>query len=391
MSHEKIHLSIIMPCLNEAETLAICIRKAKDFLVKSNITGEIVVGDNGSTDGSQKIAINEGARVVNIPERGYGAALLGAIKESKGKYVIMGDADDSYDFSNLNAFVTKLEEGNDLVMGNRFKGGIKEGAMPFLHKYLGNPVLSFIGRLFFKISVGDFHCGLRGFNRESILSLGLVTSGMEFASEMVVKASLFHLKISEVPTILSPDGRSRAPHLRTWPDGWRHLRFLLLYSPQWLFLYPGLILLCISSAFFTLLLMGPLSIGHVVLDVHTMAYSSACIIVSFQIILFFFMSRIYAMNQGLVPVSKKIHNTFNYLTLERGLIAGGILFLGGIAIMIYLLLYWKNKGFGVIVNVSETLKYLFTSIVLMVVGIQLLFSSFMFSILGIIRKEKIVE
>jgi len=389
MQSETIELSIIMPCLNEAETLAVCIQKAKYFIAKNNINGEIVIGDNGSNDGSQQIALNARVRVINVPEKGYGAALIGAIKESYGKYIIMGDADDSYDFSHLELYIGKLREGYDLVMGNRFKGGIKENAMPFLHRYLGNPVLSFIGRLFFRTPIRDFHCGLRGFRRDAILSLGLVTTGMEFASEMVVKASLFNLKIAEVPTILYKDGRSRLPHLRTWRDGWRHLRFLLMYSPKWLFLYPGILLLSISVIFFTLLLIGPLTIGHVVLDIHTMAYFAAFIIVSFQIILFYFMSRIYAINQGIVPTDKKFNNVFNYFTLERGVISGGLLLIGGLAIMFNLFFYWKSKDFGTIVDLSKTLKFLFTSIVLIVLGVQLVFSSFMFSILGIIQNERI--
>jgi len=242
-----LELTIVMPCLNEAETLERCIVKAKAYLEKAGIEGEVVIGDNGSTDGSQEIARKAGARVVDVPRRGYGAALMGAIEAARGKYVIMGDSDDSYDFSDLDVYVRKLREGNDLVMGNRFKGGIKPGAMPFLHRYLGNPVLSFIGRLFFKSDIGDFHCGLRGFRQDIVSVLGLQTTGMEFASEMVVKATLFKLKIAEVPTTLSPDGRSRPPHLRTWRDGWRHLRFLLVHSPTHLFILPGAIMAALGG------------------------------------------------------------------------------------------------------------------------------------------------
>ena len=233
-------LSVVMPCLNEAETLAVCIKKANTFFDTNSINGEVIIADNGSTDGSQDIALNLGARVISIPQKGYGNALKGGFENASGTYIIMGDADDSYDFSNLSPFVEKLKEGNDLVIGNRFKGGIKKGAMPFLHKYLGNPVLSFLGRLFFKSSIGDFHCGLRGFSKEAYGKMQLTTSGMEFASEMIVKSHLLNLKIAEVPIILYPDGRSRKPHLKTWSDGWRHLRFMLLYSPKWLFLLPGM-------------------------------------------------------------------------------------------------------------------------------------------------------
>ena len=247
-SADDLELTILMPCLNEAETLATCIDKARRYLDTSGIRGEILVADNGSTDGSREIAAEHGARVVAVAERGYGAALKAGIKAAAGRYVIMGDADDSYDFSNLHPFVAKLREGVELVMGNRFKGGIAPGAMPGLHKYLGNPVLSGIGRLFFKSPIGDFHCGLRGFHRNAIAALGLESPGMEFASEMVVKATLRHKAIAEVPTTLSPDGRSRPPHLRSWRDGWRHLRFLMLFCPKWLFFYPGLVLLAAGLA-----------------------------------------------------------------------------------------------------------------------------------------------
>ncbi len=388
MLAEEIEVSIIMPCLNESETLSVCIRKAKDFIQSNKINGEIVIGDNGSTDGSQQIAIQEGAILVNISEKGYGAALLGAINSSKGKYIIMGDSDDSYDFKHLMLFIEKLREGYDLVMGNRFKGGINKGAMPFMHRYFGNPVLSFIGRRFFNIPIGDFHCGLRGFNRTSILSIGLMTSGMEFASEMVVKAALFNLKITEVPTTLSRAGRSRASHLRTWHDGWRHLRFLLMFSPRWLFLYPGLFILFLSSALFLLLLIGPLHLGHIILDIHSMAIFALTIILSFQLILFYIMSKIYGINQGLIPVNRRFNNIFNYFPLERGLILGGLLLIAGLTILALVLLKWKSLGYGPITDTSQTLRFVFTSVLLLNLGSQVIFSSFMLSILGIIRKEE---
>ena len=263
-------LTVVMPCLNEAETVATCVRKAIGFLAESGISGEVLVADNGSTDGSQRLATDAGARVVPISDKGYGNALMGGIVAARGKYVIMGDADDSYDFTNLMPFVNELRKGADLVMGNRFRGGIAPGAMPPLHKYLGNPVLSFIGRLFFRSKIGDFHCGLRGFSRDSVMALNLQATGMEFASEMVVKATLAGQRVTEVPTTLSKDGRSRPPHLRSWRDGWRHLRFLLLFSPRWLFLYPGLALLVVGSAVTTALYFSPLRIGGAGLDIHTM-------------------------------------------------------------------------------------------------------------------------
>ena len=277
-------LTILMPCLDEAETLETCIRMARNFLARSNIAGEVLVADNGSTDGSQAIAVRNGARVVEVREKGYGAALLGGIRAAHGKYVIMGDADASYDFSRLEGFVEKLRNGYELVMGNRFRGGIAPGAMPALHKYLGNPVLSGIGRLLFRSPCKDFHCGLRGFNRESVMRLDLQTTGMEFASEMVVKATLQNLRIVEVPTTLSPDGRSRAPHLRSWRDGWRHLRFLLIYSPRWLFLYPGLCLSGLGLGLMAWLLPGPRFLFSAGFDVHTLVYASGMIVVGLQII-----------------------------------------------------------------------------------------------------------
>ena len=299
---EEVELSIVMPCLNEAETLAICITKARSYLDRAGIVGEIVVADNGSNDGSQELAAANGARVVDVKERGYGAALSGAILAARGKFVVMGDADDSYDFSRLDPFVSKLREGFELVMGNRFRGGIAPGAMPPLHRYLGNPVLSGIGRLFFTTSIRDFHCGLRGFNRRAIEGLQLRTTGMEFASEMVVKASLADLRIAEVPTTLSPDGRSRPPHLRSWRDGWRHLRFLLLYAPRSLFLFPGIAMVSFGLLVCALVLPGPLKTGSVVFDVHTLIIGSSSIIVGTQVVICFLLAKQYATNVGLLPL-----------------------------------------------------------------------------------------
>jgi glycosyltransferase involved in cell wall biosynthesis len=277
-----VELTVVMPCLNEAETVATCVRKAAGFLAAHGVDGEVVVADNGSTDGSQALAAEAGARVVPVPAPGYGSALMGGIRAARGRYIIMGDADDSYDFTNLMPFVTELRKGADMVMGNRFKGGIAPGAMPKLHRYLGNPVLSFVGRVFFRSKIGDFHCGLRGFNRDSVMALGLQATGMEFASEMVVKATLAKQDIREVPTTLAKDGRSRPPHLHTWRDGWRHLRFLLLFAPRWLFCLPGLALLVAGLVIGGAVLPHAFSIGSVKFDVDTLVAASAMVVIGFQ-------------------------------------------------------------------------------------------------------------
>ena len=300
MSESDLELTILMPCLNEAETIARCVDKARGFLSARGVAGEVLVADNGSSDGSQAIAEAHGARVIGVPERGYGAALIGGIAAARGRFVIMGDADDSYDFAALMPFVERLRAGADVVMGNRFQGGIAAGAMPALHRYLGNPGLSFLGRLFFGVRTGDFHCGLRGFDRDRVRVLDLRTTGMEFASEMVVRAALAAYRIEEVPTTLSPDGRSRPPHLRPWRDGWRHLRFLLIYSPRWLFLYPGLAILLAGMIGTAVLLPGAVSIAGIVFDLHTFIVSCFAILVGLQSITFAVIARKYAAQRGLV-------------------------------------------------------------------------------------------
>jgi len=378
-------LTILMPCLNESETLAICIQKARSFLQRNGIDGEVLIADNGSTDGSKEIAVSEGARVVDVSDKGYGNALIGGINAAKGKYIIMGDVDDSYDFVNMEPFVEKLREGYDLVMGNRFKGGIAEGAMPFLHRYLGNPVLSFIGRLFFNIKTGDFHCGLRGFNADRIKMLKLHTPGMEFASEMVVKSSLFKYKMAEVPTTLKKDGRSHPPHLHTWRDGWRHLVFLLMYSPKWLFLIPGLIILILSIIGFGVLSVKMLYLKNIGIDIHTLTYLGFAIILSYQIILFALLSKFYAVNQGLIPVRHQFMKVFKFFTLEKGLVTGLILFFAGLVFSIILFKYWADKDFGNITDFSHTFRLLIPSVILMALGIQTIFSSFILRIIGIIQ------
>ena len=315
-------LTVVMPCLNEAETVATCVRKAVGFLHEHDISGEVIVADNGSTDGSQQLATDAGARVVPVSEKGYGNALMGGIVAARGRFVIMGDADDSYDFTNLMPFVESLRDGADLVMGNRFKGGIEPGAMPPLHRYLGNPVLSFVGRLFFGSKIGDFHCGLRGFRRDSVMKLGLQATGMEFASELVVKATLAKQRITEVPTTLAKDGRSRPPHLHTWRDGWRHLRFLLMFSPRWLFFVPGLVVFALGMVIGAVVIPRPFSIGSVTFDVDTLVAASAMVVIGFQSVLFALFTQVYASAEGFLPEDKRVRHILKTLSLERGLLAG---------------------------------------------------------------------
>lgn len=371
-----------MPCLDEAETLGICIDKARDFLSRHNIAGEVLIADNGSTDGSQNIARQHGARVVDVPAKGYGAALWGGIAAAHGRYVIMGDADDSYDFSALEVFVEKLREGYELVMGNRFKGGIRPGAMPPLHRYLGNPVLTGVGRIFFKSPAGDFHCGLRGFNRQSILDIGLRTTGMEFASEMVVRATLHGLRIAEVPTTLSPDGRSRPPHLRSWRDGWRHLRFLLIYSPRWLFLYPGFSLVVLGLLGMLWLLPGPREIGHITFDINTMLYAAVTTLLGLQIVSFGLFSKVFAIDAGLLPPDDRLTDTLRTLTLERGLILGLVLMVLGAIGSIHAVIVWGEHSFGPMVP-SDMLRISITSLSLLALGVQIVFANFFLSLLRI--------
>lgn len=374
-------LSIVMPCLNEAETLATCIRKAKNFLESRHIQGEIIVADNGSTDNSPTIAQAEEARVVPVITPGYGSSLMGGIKAAQGKYVIMGDADDSYDFAALDNFLEQLRAGFDLVMGNRFQGGIQPYAMPLLHRYFGNPVLSRIGKLFFRSPIGDFHCGLRGFNREAILKLDLRTTGMEFASEMVVKATLHQLRITEVPTILYPDGRNRPPHLRSWRDGWRHLRFLLMYSPRWLFLYPGLILTAIGVLGMGLLLPGPLTLGKVTFDIHTLLISSTAIILGSQLVTFAILAKQFAINAGLLPDKPYFRTALEKISLEVLLVTGGLLMLLGTVGIIYSVFLWATKAqFGSLVP-TQMMRLLVPAITLVAVGFQIVMFSFFKGIL----------
>lgn len=380
----RTELSILMPCLNEAETLATCIRKAQQALEDLGVAGEIIVADNGSTDGSPEIAANLGARVIHVPEKGYGSALLGGIKAARGKYIIMGDADDSYDFTKLGPFLENLRAGYDLVMGNRFKGGIAPQAMPALHRYLGNPVLTGIGRLFFHSSCGDFHCGLRGFSKAAIQRLDLRTTGMEFASETVVKASLHGLRITEVPTTLSIHGRSRPPHLRSWRDGWRHLRFLLLYSPRWLFLYPGLFLMVIGALVSGWLLVGPRVVDGITFDVHTLLYAAMAIIIGYQTVIFAIFTKVFAITEGLLPEDPRLATMFRHIKLEIGIIAGTLLLVAGIGLSVYALSFWSSTSFGPL-DPSRTLRLVIPAATLMTIGLQTVLSSFFLSILGLKR------
>jgi len=386
VTEEAIELSIVMPCLDEAETLATCIEKAKSFLERYEICGEVIVADNGSEDGSRSIAESSGAILVNVPERGYGSALIGGIASAHGKYVIMGDADDSYDFSALEPFVEKLRDGYELVMGNRFAGGIEPGAMPALHRYVGNPLLSGIGRLFFRNPIGDYHCGLRGLNKEAIERLDLQTTGMEFASEMVVKASLNGLRIAEVPTTLSPDGRSRPPHLRSYRDAWRHLRFLLIFSPRWLFFYPGITIALLGTVAMIWLMTGPIRIGGIGFDINTMLYAALLIIVGVQTIYFAIFSKVYGVSVNLIPSNDIIDRFQRIFTLERGLAVGGILSLAGIGGLVYAIVFWGEKTFGSLVP-SDMMRITIPSLTLTLIGVQTIFASFFLTTLNLKRKK----
>jgi glycosyl transferase family 2 len=380
-------LTVVIPCLNEAETVATCVSKAVRFIEQSGIAGEVIVADNGSTDGSRQFAADAGARVVQVQGKGYGNALMGGIRAACGEYIIMGDADDSYDFMNLMPFIDELRQGADLVMGNRFKGGIEPGAMPKLHKYLGNPLLSFIGRLFFRNKIGDFHCGLRGFRRDSVLKLNLQATGMEFASEMVVKATLAQQKITEVPTTLAKDGRSRPPHLRTWQDGWRHLRFLLLFSPRWLFFVPGIALIGLGLIVGAATATGPISIGDVTFDVDTLVAASGIVIVGFQSVMFWLFTRIYASSEGFLPESPRAEKILALLSLERVLVFGGLIGIAGLVGLAYSLTYWQANGFGRL-NYELALRMMVPSVTALMLSFQGILGGFFLSILGVKQTKR---
>jgi glycosyltransferase involved in cell wall biosynthesis len=387
MTNDKeIVLSILMPCLNEVRTLGTCIAKAEGYLARQNISGEIIVADNGSTDGSQQIAESLGARVVSVPDRGYGNAVKAGIEAASGKFVIMGDSDDSYDFVLLDGFVERLEAGYDLVVGNRFAGGIKEGAMPPLHRYLGNPILTAIGRLLFKSPVNDFYCGLRGFRRDAILGLGLNSPGMELALEMVVKATISRLHITEVPTTLHPDGRGRLPHLRRWRDGWRSLRFYLLFSPEGLFLYPGLLLTALSGSTSLILFFTNIKIGSVIFAQHTLIITCALTVVGIQSVFFWTFAKVIATQKRLVLHSSVFKMVRPLFDLERCLVIGGLLVLSGLVVAIYGLVYWYRLSFGPVEG-EILIKVVCAASVLISIGFQLIFSAFLMLLLDQPSKE----
>lgn len=374
-------LTILMPCLNEAETIASCVHKAQTFLRSRGLVGEVLVADNGSTDASIALAEAQGARIVRVPARGYGSALINGIREARGRYVIVGDADDSYDFLALDPFLERLRAGDQLVIGNRFKGGISQGAMPFLHRYLGNPVLSFVARLFFRLPIGDFHCGLRGFERETMLRISPNTPGFEYASEMIVKAGLHGLRISEVATTLQPDGRSRAPHLRTWHDGWRHLRFLLLHSPRWLFFYPGAFCFFAGLLLTLTLYAGPISIaGGIRLDIHSLIVGCLLMLVGAQSVNFALIARRYAGRVGLLPPNHAIVRTA--MTLERMLVIAALLIVAGLAGLGSSVWTWSRHGFGDL-GYASLVRPVMLSGTACALGCQLLFTAFLSALLDL--------
>ncbi|WP_299218543.1 glycosyltransferase family 2 protein [uncultured Aquimarina sp.] len=382
-----IKLSIVMPCLNEAETLAICIRKATTFLEKSKLDGEIIVADNGSDDGSAEIAIAEGARVVNVLVKGYGSALKGGIDAAQGDYIIIGDSDDSHDLENLELFVEKIEQGFDMVIGNRFLGGVQKEAMSFLHRYIGNPILTFVGRTFFNSKIGDFHCGLRGFTKSAYQKLSITTTGMEFASELIVKAELAKLKITEVPTKVFPSGRSREPHLRTWRDGWRHLRFLLLYSPRWLFLFPGVFMFVAGFIGSLVLILTPFDAQNYLLNLKFLLYASGLTLIGFQFIIFYTLIKIFAVSNGLLPRSDRYGSIFKVINLEKGLFIGFVLILSGIILAIVTSLDIENSDVNMFnyVGIKKTIVAIGT----ILIGLQIVLFSFFFSILGLSDKYNV--
>ena len=384
-ARDEIEVSIVMPCLNEAETLARCIEKAQFSIRQHGLRAEVIIADNGSTDGSQKIAAQHGARVINVTARGYGSALRGGIAAARGRYVIMGDADDSYDFSSIFPFVEKLREGWDLVMGNRFLGGIHRGAMPWKHRWIGNPVLTGIGRLFFRSPVGDFHCGLRGFSKAAYEKMKLTTTGMEFASEMVIKSSLSGMRIAEIPTVLHRDGRSRPPHLRSWRDGWRHLRFMLLFSPRWLFLVPGTILFLLGAIAGAWIVIAPREVGALVLDIHTLLVAAFCALAGYQLIIFAFFTKIFAIAEGFHPPRAELSRMQRISSLEAGVVAGLLITILGATLLGVAVWGWRRADFGQL-DPRVTMRQVVPAVFFLTLGIQTIFSSFFLSILGLKRE-----
>lgn len=384
-AEEPVELSVVMPCLNESETVGTCVRKAMSVLREFAIRGEVIVADNGSTDGSRELARNLGARVIHVAEKGYGSALKGGILRARGQYVLMADADDSYDFGHIPRFLNELRNGSELVMGNRFQGGIAKRAMPALHRFVGNPVLTAIGKLFFTSPCGDFHCGIRAFRKDGFQRMDVRSTGMEFASEIVVKASLLGMKVTEVPTTLSPGGRSRPSHLRTWRDGWRHLRFLLMYSPRWLFLYPGMLMIGVGLAGCIWLLPGPRVFRSISFDVHTLLYAFVSVVIGFQFVAFAVFTKVFAITEGLLPEDPRLTRLFRWVTLETGLSAAGLLIALGLAGSIWAVTHWARESFGALDPV-RMLRVAVPSVFCLMLGVQIACSSFFLSILGLRRR-----
>jgi glycosyltransferase involved in cell wall biosynthesis len=382
---DELEVSFVLPCLDEAETVASCIAKAQRAIGEHGLRAEIIVADNGSSDGSQAIATSLGARVVAVSRRGYGAALQGGIEASRGRFIIMADADDSYGLSEAFRFVEKLREGYDVVMGNRFKGGIAEGAMPPLHRYFGTPLLTAISRLFFRSSIGDIQCGMRAFTRDAYDRMNLRTSGMEFASEMIVKSSLLGMRIAEVPVTLSVAGRTRPPHLRSWRDGWRNLRFYLLYSPRWLFLYPGMAMVLIGIIGGALIVLHRAILPGIGFDVDSLVYASAFAMIGYQAILFAFFTKFFAIGAGLLPEDERINRLSRILSLETGLAIGFLLACAGLAGSVHAVGIWRRAGFGEL-SAHHMLRLVVPSVTAMMAGVETIFASFFLSVLALARR-----
>jgi glycosyltransferase involved in cell wall biosynthesis len=377
-----LELSVVLPCLNEERTVGACVRSAKAFLRQAKIRGEVIVADNGSTDGSRRSAVANGAKVVAVPERGYGSALRGGIRAARGQYIIMADADESYDLRNLAPFLERLRQGYDLVMGNRFRGGIAKGAMPWHHRYIGNPLLSLAGKLFFRTPANDFHCGLRGFSKEAVERMRLHTTGMEMASEIVIKASILKMRVCEVPTTLSPDNRGRRPHLRSFRDGWRHLRFLLIYSPRWLLAYPGAFLVTAGTVLSTVLFMGPVEVGYRLIDFHSFFLTGTMLMLGLNMLAFSAVTRVYAYNAGLLPARPGFYALFRYFNLEKGLAVGALILLLGIVLIGYAAVLSQAPGFSII-GFNRSVRLVYGGSVAVMASGQIVLTSFVLSILGL--------